>query len=243
MRPSKRCEWVAKRSISPVSDDREDCPSDLLSKAGQTAPRKDDSVSRHVAGIQQDMRRQFLMALKTFSSIGGGHGMNRALIFTLLLFAALTVFGEEIVELRNGSKVLLLDDFTWVYVDDSQPEYDYESITDNQIPDFLRGGIEASAETIKIAVEMYLGGWRYTMPRPKSAQARWGNTDRRTTWHNGHWHNSQTDLYSSEIPSKVGNTYIGDRQDHSGTWRNGGSPTPPTDIEWLLSKDRGVEPE
>ena len=90
---------------------------------------------------------------------------------------------------------------------------------------------------------MYLQGWRYTMPRPKSSQASWGNSDRRTTWWNGYWFNNKTNKYSRTVPKKQTNGYYyGDSQEDKGYWRNGGSPITPTKIDWLLSTSGGRTP-
>ena len=48
-------------------------------------------------------------------------------------------------------------------------------------------------------------GWRYTLPQPKSLQARWGNSDGRTTWWYGYWKNNRTNEYSSNKPTKKAN--------------------------------------
>ncbi|NOY07481.1 MAG: hypothetical protein GXP33_01380 [Spirochaetes bacterium] len=168
---------------------------------------------------------------------------KRITILLLLCLILINVTPDEIVKLQNGKKVLLLDDFTWIFLEESNNEFDFNSIKDNQIPNFLRGGIKCNSETIKIAVEMYFNGWRYTMPRPKSAQARWGNYDGRTTWYNGYWYNEKTKLYSKKTPHKIDSTYVGDRQNNSRTWRNGGSPPFPAKIEWLLSEQGGAAPQ
>lgn len=154
------------------------------------------------------------------------------------------VFAEDItVNLDNGKQVILHDDFTWEYVNKPKYDFDFSQIKDNVIPNFLRQGIPADAVTIKTAVEMYLQGWRYTMPKPKSAQAAWGNSDGRTTWFYGYWYNNKTNVYSKETPVKKSNEdYFGDDQNQRGYWRNGGSPRFPNKIEWLLSTDGGVKP-
>jgi hypothetical protein len=84
-----------------------------------------------------------------------------------------------------------------------------------EIPDFLRQGVDATPEQIAMAVEMYNQGWRYTMPTPKSAQAEWGNTDRKTRWNEGGWRNEKTGAYSYGTPKKD-NTgrYTGGRSKH-----------------------------
>lgn len=90
---------------------------------------------------------------------------------------------------------------------------------------------------------MYLQGWRYTMPRPKSAKAAWGKSDGRTTWWYGNWYNNNTNKYSNKTPKKQSSGYYeGDRQNNKGSWRNGGSPGYPSKLEWLLSSSGGVKP-
>lgn len=66
----------------------------------------------------------------------------------------------------------------------------------------LRDGVQASATDTALAKKLKLAGWEYFMPRPKSAQAAWGNSDGRTTWWNGYWKNSKTGKYSSRQPSE-----------------------------------------
>ena len=110
-----------------------------------------------------------------------------------------------------------------------------------EIPSILRGGIKVDQKTIAIALEMQKQGWAYVMPRPKSPQARWGNTDGRTTWWVGYWHNKTTKKYSSTTPQLKGKTYVGDGKGGPG-WRRGGSPRRPTKLEWLLSKRGGIPP-
>ena len=104
----------------------------------------------------------------------------------------------------------------------------------------LREGIDASSEEIQIASQLVSLGWEYHMPSPKSSQARWGNTDGRTTWWNGYWINNNTNTISSSQP-QGSNGYEGDGKDPRG-WRRGGSPRYPTAIEWLCSKSGGVRP-
>lgn len=150
---------------------------------------------------------------------------------------------DKLVTLPDGRQAILHDDFTWEYYKAAKTLIDTSTIQDNQIPDFLRKGIAAERETIIAAVELYSQGWRYTMPRPKSAQAAWGNGDRRTTWWNGYWENQQTGAVSQKDPIKRSSgLYYGDNQDLRATWRNGGSPPPPTKLQWLLSSSGGIPP-
>ena len=87
---------------------------------------------------------------------------------------------------------------------------------------------------------MYEQGWTYTMPQPKSPQAAWGVRDGRTTWYNGWWHNSNTGQYSSITPKKAfSGLYMGNAQNNSNTWRNGGTPRRPDIYMFLLSKSDG----
>ena len=142
--------------------------------------------------------------------------MNRKSLFRfkwlylsfLLFIFVLTPLGfaaDQIVQLDNGKQVILYDDYTWEYVDTPKYDFDFATIKDDVIPGFLRKGINADAQTIKIAVEMYLQGWRYTMPVPKSAKAAWGYHDGRTTWFYGYWYNTKTKDYSQETPIKKAN--------------------------------------
>ncbi len=164
-------------------------------------------------------------------------------ILTLvILINTVTYSQDQIVTLENNKKVILYSDKTWDYYQDNLYDYDFSSIKDNTIPDFLRSGIQVNKETLTIAVEMYLQGWRYTMPRPKSNQAHWGNSDGRTTWWNGYWYNNSTKKYSTTKPTKGFNgLYFGNDQNNQG-WRRGGSPRYPSKIEWLLSSSGGVKP-
>lgn len=110
------------------------------------------------------------------------------------------------------------------------------------IPTPLRGGIKVDQDTISIALAMQEQGWAYTMPRPKSKQARWGNTDGRTTWWVGYWYNEKTKKYSSATPKLKDGVCLGNGKGGSG-WRRGGSPRRPTKLEWLLSKSGGIPPK
>jgi hypothetical protein len=108
------------------------------------------------------------------------------------------------------------------------------------IPSFLRQDVNVTESQVKTATEMYEQGWRYTMPNPKSAQARWGNSDRRTTWYSGYWKNEKTSVYSNTTPKKDNfGTYVGDDKDYSGSWSSGGSPGRPDAYMFLLSKSGG----
>lgn len=129
--------------------------------------------------------------------------MKRLLsVFVLSLAFTLVCFPEEIVTLQNGRQIVVYDDFTWNYVDQSNArQRDFSQIRDNDVPSFLRQGIPAKRDEIIHAIEMYDQGWRYTMPRPKSSQAAWGNSDGRTTWYNGWWYNSVTHAYSTVMPT------------------------------------------
>jgi hypothetical protein len=170
---------------------------------------------------------------------------NAALFGLLLLIPILGLHAEDrLVALPDGRQVILHDDFTWEYYQVTKTPIDTLSIQDNKIPDFLRKGIAADKQTIITAVELYSQGWRYTMPRPKSAQASWGNGDHRTTWWNGYWQNEKAGAASQKDPMKRSSgLYYGDNQDLRGTWRNGGSPPTPTKIEWLLSSSGGIPPQ
>lgn len=109
------------------------------------------------------------------------------------------------------------------------------------IPPSLRGGIKADLQTIQTALVMQEQGWEYIMPEPKSPKAAWGNTDGRTTWYVGYWRNTKTGETSFGTPKLRGGKYAGDGSGGSG-WRRGGSPPPPTKLEWLLSTSGGIPP-
>jgi len=111
-----------------------------------------------------------------------------------------------------------------------------------EIPTELRSGIKADNTTIQKALEMKRQGWIYVMPEPKSAQAAWGNRDGRTTWWVGYWTNDKTGETSSIEPVLNNEKYVGNGQGVR-VWRRGGSPPPPTKIEWLLSKSGGIKPK
>lgn len=107
--------------------------------------------------------------------------------------------------------LLLLFNFTIAAEDEIVYDFDFSTLKEDEIPDFLRQGTSADIELLTTAVEMYLQGWRYFMPRPKSAQARWGNRDGRTTWYYGSWYNEKTKQYSSATPKKQEDGYyVGD---------------------------------
>lgn len=147
------------------------------------------------------------------------------------------MFSEEIVTLKNGTKVVIYDDHTWA-------EYNHNILTTTEIvsknKQYLRLGINASEKEIIIACEMHEQGWIYTMPRPKSSKAAWGITDKRTTWYNGWWFNAKTNQYSDSTPYKSNSgLYLGDNQNSSNSWRKGGTPHKPDIYMFLLSKSGG----
>jgi hypothetical protein len=150
---------------------------------------------------------------------------------------------NRIVNLENGQKIILYPNKTWDYYKGISYDFDFTTLADNKIPGFLRQGISVDKNTLHVAVEMYLQGWRYHMPRPKSSQASWGNSDGRTTWWKGYWYNTKTQKYSRSTPVKRSNGYyLGDNQNEKGYWSNGGSPRYPSKIDWLLSDRGGVRP-
>ena len=164
--------------------------------------------------------------------------MKTKFVFILVFLSILYLHSEEIVTKADGTKVVLFDDHTWAI----QNAGDGKSVTDlvKQFKPFLRQGIKASEREVEIACEMYSQGWKYTMPRPKSSQAAWGNGDGRTTWYNGYWYNSKSNLYSDTTPGKKeSGLYLGDNQNSANTWRNGGSPKNPDVIMFLLSDSGG----
>ena len=161
----------------------------------------------------------------------------------MVLLSNSTVAQELIVKLPNGNQVILYHDKTWEHYEMASYNYDFSKLQDNQIPNFLRQGISANKSTLKVAVKMHLQGWAYSMPKPKSSKAGWGYRDGRTTWWYGYWYNKKTKKYSHDIPKKKSNGfYYGDDQNNYGSWRNGGSPSTPSKIQWLLSSSGGVQP-
>jgi len=162
--------------------------------------------------------------------------MKRVVVFLLIIFSSLIIYADTNVQLENGKKVILYDDHTWAEINEDENNIDVVL----KYKDQLRKGISASDVEIKTACEMLSQGWKYTMPRPKSAQAAWGNSDGRTTWYYGYWYNQKTNSYSDKTPVKKNSgMYLGDNQDHSNTWRNGGSPLMPDVYMFLLSDSGG----
>jgi hypothetical protein len=113
----------------------------------------------------------------------------------------------------------------------------------NSIPRELRfSAVSCDKSTIQKAVELKHAGWTYIMPEPKSPQAAWGNHDGRTTWWVGYWVNGKTRATSSAQPTRDSDgQWIGD-ESGGRAWRRGGTPQPPTKIEWLCSSFGGIPP-
>jgi hypothetical protein len=112
------------------------------------------------------------------------------------------------------------------------------------IPSSLRGGnVRCDQVTISLALELTQQGWLYVMPQPKSLQAAWGNPDGRTTWFLGYWINKTTQKTSAEIPIKSEDgIYLGDNKGIR-SWRRGGTPPPPSQLQWLCSISGGIAPK
>ncbi|MDE5421535.1 hypothetical protein L3073_04900 [Ancylomarina sp. DW003] len=166
--------------------------------------------------------------------------MTLAFIFS---FQNTTSAQDQVVSLANGKKIVVHANKTWEYFKDVNYDFDFSKLNNNQIPSFLRGGISASRQTLVNAVKIYLEGWRYTMPKPKSSQAYWGNHDGRTTWWKGYWYNRKTCKYSRKRPTKEADGHFyGDSQNDKNYWSNGGSPGTPSKIDWLLSSSGGTKP-
>jgi len=166
--------------------------------------------------------------------------MTLAFIFSLQQQVAAQ---DQVVSLANGRKIVVHANKTWDYFKGINYDFDFSKLENNQIPDFLRTGISVDRQTLVTAVKMYLQGWRYTMPSPKSSQAYWGNHDGRTTWWKGYWYNNKTGKYSRQRPSEQTDGYFyGDHQNDKDYWRNGGSPSRPSKIDWLLSSSGGTKP-
>jgi hypothetical protein len=160
--------------------------------------------------------------------------MKKILVVLCLALFFTKIYSEEIVELNDGRKVVLYDDHTWAEIKKDTIQNNLDLV--GKYKQQLRKGITATDSEIKTACEMLSQGWKYTMPRPKSAQAAWGNSDRRTTWYNGFWYNSISNLFSVETPTKRDSgLYLGDNQNSSNSWRNGGSPRMPDIYMYLLS--------
>lgn len=155
-------------------------------------------------------------------------------IFSLLLFVlCLSIFSEEIVKTKDGKQIILYNDHTWA-------EYTNNTVDYSLLKKQLRPDIKANEQEINTACEMLSQGWKYTMPRPKSAKAGWGISDGRTTWWYGYWFNSKTNQYSESTPiKKESGLFLGDNQNNAGSWRNGGSPSKPDIYMFLLSDSGG----
>lgn len=155
------------------------------------------------------------------------------LILALLLFATgVFAASPSVAVTPSGDTVLLYSDGTYHTKAQVRDDPRLKNLT-NQI------GKKYSASTseVKEAYSLALGGWRYSLPQPKSAQAAWGNSDGRTTWWYGYWKNTETGGFSSTKPilSKSG-IWVGDGQDMAGYYRRGGSPPYPTKLERILSE-------
>jgi hypothetical protein len=114
----------------------------------------------------------------------------------------------------------------------------------NSIPSELRArNFTCDKATIQTAIAIRHAGWTYIMPQPKSPQAAWGNRDGRTTWWIGYWINGKNDATSLTQPiAKADSQWVGDGKGGH-IWRRGGSPPPPSKIEWLCSTHGGIPPE
>jgi hypothetical protein len=100
----------------------------------------------------------------------------------------------------------------------------------------LRSGRTAGAAEVATATALKKAGWTYVMPKPKSAQAAWGNKDGRTTWFLGYWQQTGSTELSVRMPAKqVDGSFKGDGAATPGAWKNGGSPPAPSNVEWLCS--------
>lgn len=156
----------------------------------------------------------------------------RIAICAFLIFIRNSILSQEYAVTPSGDTVLLFSDGTWKK----------RGIKSNDI--FLKNRIAILAHkhslTPKEEEEAFIlasQGWRYTLPRPKSAKAEWGNYDGRTTWWYGGWTNEALDQYSSIKPKNRGSTIlVGDGQNFLGMWRNGGSPATPSKVEVVLSE-------
>jgi len=158
--------------------------------------------------------------------------MRKTFVVSLLLLS-FSMHAEEIVKTKDGREVILYDDHTWS--ESTKTKVDSTSLRAQ-----LRTGVNASEIELSTACEMLSQGWKYTMPEPRSAKAGWGVRDGRTTWWNGYWKNTKTGLYSNSTPVQgQSGLFLGDNQNRSGTWRNGGSPARPDIYMFLLSDSGG----
>lgn len=113
----------------------------------------------------------------------------------------------------------------------------------NAIPSELRSTKNSiDKTTIESALQFKKAGWTFVMPEPKSPQAVWGNRDGRTTWWIGYWLNEKTKETSSTQPNKDSNGKLTGDGKGALAWRRGGTPPPPSKIEWLCSKSGGIPP-
>jgi hypothetical protein len=112
---------------------------------------------------------------------------------------------HDILEKLHENRAAIRKIDTWKRINNSRESNHLE------IPHYLRSGITVDAVTLEVAVEMYKQGWRYQMPRPKSTQAMWGNSDGRTTWWVGFWYNKKNQKTSMKMPiKKSSGMYEGD---------------------------------
>jgi hypothetical protein len=167
------------------------------------------------------------------------------LIITLaILFPCKAIAQQKVVKLEDGVEIIIYPDKTWEYYDKIPSNFDIDKIGDNDIPDFLRQGIEVSKDTILTAIELHKQGWTYFMPSPKCQGTARGNQEGKTTWWCGYWYNKERDCYSYTIPVKKENgLYYGDRQNKKDTWRWCKDNNKPSKLQWLLSKKGGIKPE
>ena len=86
--------------------------------------------------------------------------MKKLLFLSTLLISSITIAQDKIISLDNGKKIILHSDKTWDYYEGISYDYDFSTLSSNNIPSFLRQGISVDKATLKTAVEMYLQGWR-----------------------------------------------------------------------------------
>jgi hypothetical protein len=85
-------------------------------------------------------------------------------------------------------------------------------------------------------------GWIYVMPLPKEPEGSWENHDVNTTWSNGYWTNRETKATSLMQPIKgPGGSWLFDGRG-AASWHHGGPPHRPSKIEWLCSREGGIQP-
>jgi hypothetical protein len=184
--------------------------------------------------------------------------MNRFIYVILFLFSVISSCtkisdGEELyrrIRTEDGRYILLYENNQWEYEKEILSLHLPEGMINSSVysdsvidKSQLRPGIAVTEADIEKAIEMKSQGWKYIMPRPKSDGADWTVKDGRTTWYNGYWENEITKTISTTIPRKFPDGFYKGDNILPETWRRGGRPRLPTELEWLLSETGGVIPK